>query len=58
MMPIVGFLTSKIDVRKLLAVGFFVAGLFTFDLARLAEPERGATGTSSGRRRCRAPAWP
>src|SRR5258705_11341874 len=26
MMPIVGYLTSKIDVRKLLAVGFFVAG--------------------------------
>src|SRR4029077_21117574 len=26
MMPIVGYLTSKIDVRKLLAVGFTVAG--------------------------------
>jgi DHA2 family multidrug resistance protein len=27
MMPIVGMLTSKVDVRKLLALGFFVAGM-------------------------------
>jgi DHA2 family multidrug resistance protein len=27
MMPIVGLLTSKVDVRKLLALGFFVAGM-------------------------------
>jgi DHA2 family multidrug resistance protein len=27
MMPVVGMLTSKVDVRKLLALGFFVAGM-------------------------------
>jgi DHA2 family multidrug resistance protein len=27
MMPIVGMLTAKVDVRKLLALGFFVAGM-------------------------------
>jgi MFS transporter, DHA2 family, multidrug resistance protein len=35
MMPIVGFLTSKIDVRKLLAIGFTVAGLTLIWLGQL-----------------------
>src|SRR5712671_3993182 len=35
MMPIVGFLTSKIDVRKLLATGFFVAGFTLIWLGQL-----------------------
>jgi len=35
MMPIVGMLTSKIDVRKLLAIGFCVAGLTLIWLGQL-----------------------
>ncbi len=35
MMPIVGFLTSKLDVRKLLATGFTVAGLTLIWLGQL-----------------------
>ena len=35
MMPIVGFLTSKVDVRKLLAVGFTVAGVTLIWLGQL-----------------------
>ena len=35
MMPIVGFLTGKVDVRKLLAVGFTVAGLTLIWLGQL-----------------------
>ena len=35
MMPIVGFLTSKVDMRKLLAVGFTVAGFTLIWLGQL-----------------------
>ena len=35
MMPIVGMLTSKVDVRKLLAIGFAVAGLTLIWLGQL-----------------------
>ncbi len=35
MMPIVGMLTSKVDVRKLLAIGFSVAGLTLIWLGQL-----------------------
>ena len=35
MMPIVGLLTSKVDVRKLLAIGFTVAGLTLIWLGQL-----------------------
>ena len=35
MMPIVGFLTSKMDVRKLLGIGFFVAGITLIWLGQL-----------------------
>lgn len=34
-MPVVGYLTNKIDPRKLLVVGFVVGALTMFDLARL-----------------------
>src|SRR5258705_3223589 len=43
MMPILGFLTSKIHVGKLLAGSFFLAGL-TFVLLRSPHPDAGHSG--------------